>query len=148
MADVAKAKGLVSALASGANALRGKRFQQAAGYFEHVKGSVFPPETHASASGTPVTPDLSEQGLTMATQLMLAQAQACYYEMAVRKRNSSGGGGGAMSPSLLARLAVQAAEYYGLALDASRSPALGTHLDTSWPLQLEFKHLCFQACAL
>ena len=50
-----------------------KRFQQAAGYFEHVKGSVFPPETHASASGTPVTPDLSEQGLTMATQLMLAQ---------------------------------------------------------------------------
>jgi len=55
-----------------------KAFQNAAGYFGTCK-SLLPQLAGKGA----VTPDTTLQGLGMAAALMLAQAQACYYEMAV-----------------------------------------------------------------
>jgi len=57
-----------------------KAFQNAAGYFGVCKALL--PELAGKGA---VTPDSTLQGLGLAAALMLAQAQACYYEMAVRK---------------------------------------------------------------
>ena len=57
-----------------------KAFQSAAGFFGACK-ALLPELTGKGA----VTPDTTSQGLGMAAALMLAQAQACYYEMAVRQ---------------------------------------------------------------
>jgi programmed cell death 6-interacting protein len=58
-----------------------KAFQHAAGYFGACKALL--PELAGKGA---VTPDTTSQGLGMAAALMLAQAQACYYEMAVSAR--------------------------------------------------------------
>jgi programmed cell death 6-interacting protein len=51
-----------------------KHFQQAAGIFEHIKRNL------AKDFVGPVVSGLTDDGLSMATQLMLAQAQLCFYE--------------------------------------------------------------------
>lgn len=53
-----------------------KHFQQAAGYFDYILHDIFPNCT--TAPGTLV--GLSADGLGMARDLMLAQAQLCFYE--------------------------------------------------------------------
>lgn len=45
----------------------------------------------------PFTSDMSDEGLTMLTNLMLAQAQACFFEKAVKNK---------LSASVLAKLAA------------------------------------------
>ena len=51
-----------------------KHFQQAAGIFEHIRKNLTPHFQGTLVSG------LTEEGLHMSVQLMLAQAQLCFYE--------------------------------------------------------------------
>ena len=115
-----------------------KHFQSAAGFFAFVASSLSKEYTGCGA----MTPDLTVVGLGLSTQLMLAQAQACYYEMAVRKQASNG-----VKPSVLAKLSAQASAYFKAALEASRSPSLDKQLDESWPAHVHFQMLSFEAAA-
>ncbi|CAM9260510.1 unnamed protein product [Chrysoparadoxa australica] len=80
-------------------------FQQAAGWYQHVKDDLCP-----QLRG-PVTTDLLQEGLTMVEKLMLAQAQTCFYEKAYRSIKS---GTAPLKPSLVARLAAGASELFQL----------------------------------
>lgn len=51
-----------------------KHFTQAAGIFDYIRKTVLPNISTPSVSG------LTDDGLQMASQLMLAQAQFCFYE--------------------------------------------------------------------
>jgi programmed cell death 6-interacting protein len=53
-----------------------KHFQQAAGIFEYIR------KTLTKDFQGPVPAGLTDEGLHMSTQLMLAQAQLCFYEKA------------------------------------------------------------------
>jgi hypothetical protein len=109
-----------------------KHFQMSAGYFEHLKSQVLP----LLAGQGMLTPDLSPSGVGLALHLMLGQAQACYYEMAVRMKT--------MKPSVLAKLAIQASVYMNQALEDSQGAALGGQLDASWAAHIEFQALSFE----
>lgn len=53
----------------------------------------------------------------MALHLMLAQAQECFYEKAVKDN---------MKASIIAKLAAQVADYYEFTLTSSNSPTLSS----------------------
>ena len=113
-----------------------KQFQEAAGIFAHIQEKVV-----ANLPGT-ITPDLCEQGLAMVKSLMLAQAQACFYEKAIRTRAET-----KMREGMIARLAAQAAEFYSATLNHARSTAIAENLDSSWPSHIEFQKIFFEAAA-
>uniref|UniRef100_A0A7S2RUF9 BRO1 domain-containing protein n=1 Tax=Rhizochromulina marina TaxID=1034831 RepID=A0A7S2RUF9_9STRA len=122
--DVSSAEGLKVAC---------QHFQSAAGYFAHVRKDVI-----NLVSGE-VTPDLSEQGLSMVIQLMLAQAQACTFRKAQ--------GQGTVKPSLLARLAQQTSVYYSQALDYAKSSGMKGVVEGSWIDLLDFHRAAYEATA-
>ena len=64
----------------------------------------------------------------MLINLMLAQAQTCYYELALKK---------GMKPALIARLGMQCITFYEEALRAARGPTLGSILDKAWANMME-----------
>lgn len=77
-----------------------QRYNNAAGMFHTIKTQLLPKrDPHPSI-------DLSPPCISMCESLLLAQAQACIYDMA-RSTSST------PLPSLLAKLAMAAAEYYG-----------------------------------
>lgn len=106
-------------------------FQMSAGIFILLRDSYVP----ESVSG-PITSDLTQEGLSMLISLMLAQAQACFFEKAVRNK---------MAASVLTKLAGQAQKYYTEALSHAASPALSSVLDKTWAAHLEFQSRCFAA---
>ena len=80
----------------------------------------------------------------MVENIMLAQAQACFYEKAVGDRVTNK----AMKISVIALLASQAAEMYNTALKNAESPAMdAAGLDRSWPVTLRFQHEFYTAAA-
>lgn len=106
-------------------------FQAAAGIFTLLRDSYVP--NHVTG---PKTADLSEEGLSILIALMLAQAQACFFEKAVRNK---------MAASVLTKLAGQAQKFYQDALRFSAAPGLNGILDKSWSAHLEFQSRCFAA---
>ena len=125
-----------------------KHFQLSAGMFKYLRDGTNDPKDDedigehasnvASSVGGVLTSDLSCEGLGMLYYLMLAQAQACYYEKAIRDR---------MNCSILTKLAAQTSEWYRRAKDLSNHPILVSVLDKGWALHLEFQHLSFEASA-
>jgi len=107
-------------------------FQRAAGLFKHVQ----------SMMGTeimgPTTSDMSLEGLSMAENLMLAQAQACFYEKAIGDNHKA---------AILSKLASKAYEWYKAAYDQTQQPTLSATLDPAWPAHLQFQCECFSASA-
>ncbi|CAN0517196.1 unnamed protein product, partial [Ectocarpus sp. 8 AP-2014] len=77
----------------------GHRFQVSAGIFQHVRDKVV-----GGLVGT-LTQDLIPDGLSAASTLMLAQAQACFYEKAVKDRART-----KLKPGIIAKLSAKAAE--------------------------------------
>ena len=108
-------------------------YQQAAGVFLLLRDQIVPA---CVAAGDSLGTDLSEIAVSLCASLMLAQAQALFYEKAVKDKSSRG---------LLAKLANQASEFYANA--CSSAEALRTHLDPSWESHCMFQRLLFLAAA-
>lgn len=113
-------------------------FQQAAGYIEHLKEHILPNLAASSVS----LPCLSENCLNMVKQLLLAQAQLCFYEKAVRDKKKD-----SMKSNIIAKLALQTSAFYSSASVATRASPLGTVLDMSWFAITDFQAKCFLGAA-
>ncbi|CAN0370437.1 unnamed protein product, partial [Discosporangium mesarthrocarpum] len=112
------------------------RFQLAAGIFKCVKDLL-----SSGVVGT-LTQDLIPDGLNAVTVLMLAQAQACFYEKAVRDRAKN-----KLKPGIIAKLAAKSGEFYQQALGYMHGPNLARGLDRSWAGHVEFQAYAFEAAA-
>lgn len=119
-----------------------QHFKQAAGVFDFIRAELSPKILGTCPS------DLTSEGLTFASLTALAQAQACYYEMAVKKRKSDvAAGKPASPPSLIAKLAMQCSKFYQQAQTQALIPSLSAQLDRSWAGHLEYQCKCFGAAA-
>lgn len=107
-----------------------KHFMLAAGAFSCVKDELVDQFLGSR------TPDMSAEGLGLLKYLMLAQAQACFYEKSIKDQ---------MKDGIKAKLAHQALEYYMSALDFCNASALGGTIDRSWSTHLLFQVQCMKA---
>ncbi|KAJ0395238.1 hypothetical protein P43SY_007137 [Pythium insidiosum] len=107
-----------------------RHFMQAAGAFTFVKEQLVD-----QCIGTR-TPDMSPEGLGMLISLMLAQAQACFYEKAIKDQ---------MKDAIKAKLVHQALEYYTTALEFCNSSALNGTIDRMWSIHVLFQVFCMKA---
>ncbi|POM60099.1 Programmed cell death 6-interacting protein [Phytophthora palmivora] len=107
-----------------------RHFMRAAGAFAEVKDKIVEQTLGAR------TPDMSAEGLGLLTYLMLAQAQACFYEKAIKDQ---------MKDAIKAKLVHQALDYYNSALEFSRSSALAGSIDRSWGVHIQFQVHCMRA---
>ena len=122
-----------------------KSFQQSAGVLDFIKDNIM---AHIKVAPVPYTsggtlPQLTTSGLVFGRELMLAQAQLCFYEKAVRDKKASG----AMKPGVIAKLAAQVSVFYKSAIDACAMDPLRLMIDPSWVGHLEFQESCFSGCA-
>jgi programmed cell death 6-interacting protein len=108
-------------------------FQNAAGIFILLRDQVLP---QCVAAGEAMGMDLSDSAVSMCASLMLAQAQALFYEKAVKDKSSRG---------LLAKLANQTSNFYGTA--AQMAVSLQEHIDASWAAHCRFQEALFLAAA-
>jgi programmed cell death 6-interacting protein len=83
-----------------------------------------------------VSVDMQDGTLQLCTSLMLAQAQAVFYEKGVKDKLARG---------LLSKLACQAASYFKTAADYAQR--LEGKLDPSWRAHCQFQELAFLAAA-
>lgn len=113
-----------------------KHFQQAAGIIDFILTGVFP-----YCSINPLSA-LTHTGLTMGRDLMLAQAQLCFFEKAVRDKNA-----GKMKPGVVAKLAIQTAAYFDQVKASCIQEPLNTTLDPSWLHHTDFQSACLHAAA-
>jgi programmed cell death 6-interacting protein len=108
-------------------------FTQAAGVFVHVRDEL------TQRLPGPFTSDCTPEGLSMIINLMLAQAQSCFYERALQNK---------MKLQLVAKLAAQAAHFFNAALECTKSPSLEPILNKAWAAHIEFQHHMYNAAAL
>nr|ASF90191.1 hypothetical protein SPAR05794 [Bartheletia paradoxa] len=112
-------------------------FQNAAGVFSHLASTAVP---LTRVGDVPPSPDLSTSFLECLQQLMLAQAQECFWQKAVLDRFKNG---------TIAKLAARVAELYELALMAAESgtPPASTFLPSIWITHIRVKMYHFGAAA-
>ena len=108
-------------------------YQNAAGVFILLRDQVLP---QCIEAGDAMGMDLSDNAISMCASLMLAQAQALFYEKAVKDKSSRG---------LLAKLANQTSNFYETA--AQMAAGLKDHLDPSWISHCKFQESLFLAAA-
>jgi programmed cell death 6-interacting protein len=108
-------------------------YQNAAGVFILLRDQVLP---QCVAAGEAMGMDLSDTAVSMCASLMLAQAQALFYEKAVKDKSSRG---------LLAKLANQTSNFYATA--AQMAYGLKDHIDSSWGGHCKFQESLFLAAA-
>jgi programmed cell death 6-interacting protein len=116
-----------------------KHFQQAAGYLEHIRLQVLPQLTSLGSY-----PCMSEDGLNMVKNLMLAQGQLCYYEKAVKDKKRDPA---AIKASIIAKLAKQTSAFYHTTSVSCKVGVLGSMLDVSWFAVTDFQSKIFQGAA-
>uniref|UniRef100_A0A0G4I2X1 BRO1 domain-containing protein n=1 Tax=Chromera velia CCMP2878 TaxID=1169474 RepID=A0A0G4I2X1_9ALVE len=107
-----------------------QNFQTAAGIFGLVRDQLV-----GSIQGS-ATADLKDATLSMCSSLMLAQAQSCFYEKAVKDR---------LNRSLLAKLANQTSQYYSAALNFAQQ--VSGQMDPSWVAHCRIQELAYQTAA-
>lgn len=105
-------------------------FTAAAGCFSHIKEQFLPKVSFT------LTTDCTFESLGLLHQLMLAQAQTCYYEKAIKD---------ALSDSIKAKLAHQSAEFHEKALGFSQSSHLTGKLDRIWMSYLQYQVLTMKS---
>eukprot|EP00397_Hematodinium_sp_SG-2012_P007193 GEMP01007235.1.p1 GENE.GEMP01007235.1~~GEMP01007235.1.p1 ORF type:complete len:765 (+),score=177.57 GEMP01007235.1:190-2484(+) len=108
-----------------------QKFQSAAGLFNLCRNQLL-----AQIVGPPLTVDLTENGLNMFSSLMLAQAQSCFYESAVRDRLGRG---------LLSKLAHQVADFYAAAITNAKK--ISGSIEPAWLRTFECQETAFRAGA-
>lgn len=114
-----------------------KHFQLAAGYFEYIKDIVLP-----NLKSTSLLPCLSIDCLNMTRSVMLAQAQLCFYEKAVKDKKA-----GNMKAAIIAKIAMQTSKFYSLACQFCGSGNCASLLDVSWHAIADFQSKCFHGAA-
>ena len=119
-----------------------KHFQLAAGALEAIGTVCMPHLPSLLGTSTSAGGPISVLAIRMGVQLMLGQAQLCFYEKAVKDRKA-----GTMKPSIIAKLAVQTGLFYGAAGDLCKQGVLASYLDPSWAGHCSFQHRCFLAAA-
>ena len=119
-----------------------KHFQLSAGALEAIGTLCMPQLPSLVGTNTSAGGPISVLAVKMGVQLMLAQAQLCFYEKAVRDRKA-----GSMKPGIIAKLAAQTAVFYGGAAELCKQGVLASYLDPSWAGHCAFQHKCFQAAA-
>ena len=80
--------------------------------------------------------------LRMMSMLMLAQAQLCFYEKAVRDRKA-----GLMKSVIVAKLASQTSQFYRWSEGLSKQDICASYIDVSWSNHTDFQSKCFAAAA-
>lgn len=108
-----------------------QKFQTAAGLFNLCRDQLL-----SQVVGPPLTVDLTENGLNMLSSLMLAQAQSCFYESAVKDELGRG---------LLSKLAYQVADFYAAAL--SNANKIQGSIDPAWARTFECQQKAFLSAA-
>jgi programmed cell death 6-interacting protein len=108
-------------------------FQASAGIYILLRDQIVP---QCIAAGDPIGTDLSDNAISMCASLMLAQAQAIFYEKAVKDKSSR---------SLLAKLANQASNFYATSFLSANQ--LSEHIDPSWAAHAKFQELLFLSAA-
>lgn len=121
-ADRAEVAGLKQACSS---------FQAAAGAFASLRD-----KEAAEMSVEDVTVDLTPECAGMLENLMLAQAQECFFDMAV---------GNSKPPSLCSKIARQVALFYEETHAALNDPVLNRHFDRAWIHHVNLKAAQFNA---
>ena len=114
-----------------------KHFQVAAGSLDWIRDHCIPNMQDEGHFG-PINPP----ALRMMSMLMLAQAQLCFYEKAVRDRKA-----GVMKAAIVAKLAAQTSLHYKSTMDLSKQTGCVSYVDISWSHHAEFQYKCFQAAA-
>ncbi|KAF8923241.1 pH-response regulator protein palA/rim20 [Dissophora ornata] len=104
----------------------------AAGVFQHLRDTVIP-----ELRITP-TIDISTTALTVFMQLMLAQAQECFWQKGALDKIKDG---------LAAKLAAKVAEFYEAANEGATHSSMSTLFTIVWTSQMQAKALHFNAVA-
>jgi programmed cell death 6-interacting protein len=110
------------------------QFQSAAGTIDLIRSEITPKILGPKGA------ELQDLFLQMMAQLMLAQAQICFYEKAIRDRRTTG----TFKPALIAKLAQQVAVFYSSAVEMCREREVSTAIDISWVYHMEFQRDCFR----
>lgn len=113
-----------------------RHFQQAAGYFDYIQEHILPKLVNCTL------PCLTVDCLHMVKQLLLAQAQLCFYEKAVRDKKKD-----SMKSNIIAKLSMQTSLFYAAASVACRAPSLTMVVDISWFAVSDFQAKCFLGAA-
>jgi programmed cell death 6-interacting protein len=114
-----------------------KSFQYAAGCFDYILTTILPslPSTIVNQC-----PCFTAECLNMVKQLMLAQAQLCFYEKAVRDKKKD-----LMKSAIIAKLAAQVAIFYQQACSSTKAGSIVQILDISWFAITDYQSKSFQA---
>ncbi len=114
-----------------------KSFQYAAGCFDYILNNIlpaFPPNISSNC------PCFSSECLNLVKSLMLAQAQLCFYEKAVRDKKKD-----MMKSAIIAKLASQVSMFYSQACASTKVGGIVQILDISWFAITDFQSKSFQA---
>jgi programmed cell death 6-interacting protein len=123
-----------------------KYFQQSAGVFDAILQILSTPRGRTLSmpgSTSAPLPCLSNESITFVKQLMLAQAQLCFYEKAVRDKRTSG----TMKSSVIAKLAAQTHILFRATLSSCKVGVIASALDPSWSHHVEYQTTLFSAAA-
>ncbi|OZJ06787.1 hypothetical protein BZG36_00149 [Bifiguratus adelaidae] len=107
-------------------------FQNAAGCFRHLQDVVIP------EMRIPPTLDMSTAALNVLINLMLAQAQECFWQKAVIDGLKDG---------TIARLANKVGDFYDIAFDLATNSSISGLYYPSWITHMQVKALHFSAAA-
>lgn len=106
--------------------------QNAAGCYKHLQDVIIP------EMRIPPTLDLSTAALNVLINLMLAQAQECFWQKAVMDQLKDG---------TIARLAIRVSEFYDAAYDYATNSTVQGLFPQSWLVQTQVKALHFLGVA-
>ncbi|KAJ3182011.1 pH-response regulator protein palA/rim20 [Geranomyces variabilis] len=109
--------------------------KRAATYFQQAAGAFQSLQDHGAEWGGPTATDFQSATLTTLTNLMLAQAQECFWYKAVVDK---------MKNLIVAKLAAQAADYYEQAYQSATAAGI---FSDAWTVQMQIKGNHFHAAS-
>ncbi|KAF9396360.1 pH-response regulator protein palA/rim20 [Podila verticillata] len=104
----------------------------AAGSFQHLRDAIIPELRIAP------TVDISAAALTVFIQLMLAQAQECFWQKGALDQIKDG---------LISKLAGKVADYYDAAFEGATHSTMSVLFSSAWTSQMQAKAFHFNAVA-
>jgi programmed cell death 6-interacting protein len=116
-----------------------RHYQQSAGALDSIKEDCL---RHMKENENANFGPINSQVLMMCKELMLAQAQLCFYEKAVKDKKA-----GTMKPGIIAKLAAQTSMFYRSAADMSKQGLCASYVDENWGIHSEFQCRCFESAA-